>query len=198
MDDAKARETNENGAAAAIDSTPRTAEPAALDQAKVETLIRDVRARQNLGLGIVGGVAAAIVGAVIWATITVLSEVQIGWMAVGVGFLVGSAVRLLGKGIDKPFGYAGAAISLFGCLLGNVLTICGFVANKEGVPLSAVLLHINFAAIPEAMAATFQPMDLLFYGIAIYEGYRFSFRRITPAEVARVASMPVAGSDRVN
>jgi hypothetical protein len=26
------------------------------------------------------------------------------------------------------------------------------------------------------MEAFFSPMDLLFYGIAIYEGYRFSFK----------------------
>ena len=26
------------------------------------------------------------------------------------------------------------------------------------------------------MMATFSPMDLVFYGIAMYEGYKFSFR----------------------
>jgi hypothetical protein len=36
------------------------------------------------------------------------------------------------------------------------------------------------------MAATFSPMDLLFYGIAIYEGYKFSFRQLTDEDMARV------------
>jgi hypothetical protein len=29
-------------------------------------------------------------------------------------------------------------------------------------------------------------MDLLFYGIAIYEGYKLSFRRLTPADLKAV------------
>jgi hypothetical protein len=33
------------------------------------------------------------------------------------------------------------------------------------------------------MTATFSVMDLLFYGIAIYEGYRFAFRKIRPEEL---------------
>jgi hypothetical protein len=36
------------------------------------------------------------------------------------------------------------------------------------------------------MAATFHPMDVLFYTIAIGEGYHFSFRRITEAEINRI------------
>jgi hypothetical protein len=36
----------------------------------------------------------------------------------------------------------------------------------------------------DLMKATFSPIDLLFYGIAVYEGYRFSFRQVTPEELA--------------
>jgi hypothetical protein len=31
----------------------------------------------------------------------------------------------------------------------------------------------------KAMMATFHPMDLLFYGIAVYQGYQLSFRELT-------------------
>jgi hypothetical protein len=37
--------------------------------------------------------------------------------------------------------------------------------------------------VPEVMMDAFSPMDLLFYGIAIYEGYKFSFRQITEEEL---------------
>ena len=33
------------------------------------------------------------------------------------------------------------------------------------------------------MVATFSPMDLLFYGIAVYEGYKFSFRQVGPEDL---------------
>ena len=38
----------------------------------------------------------------------------------------------------------------------------------------------------DLMVATFTPIDLLFYGIAIYEGYRLSFRQIAPDEISNM------------
>jgi hypothetical protein len=162
----------------------------AVDQARIEAFIAEVRASQSLTMGIIGGGVAAMVGAAAWAAVTVATNTQIGWMAVGVGFLVGGVVRLLGKGIDKPFGYAGAALSLFGCLLGNLLSIYAVVARQEEISFFFVLTHVDFSAIPDLFRVTFHPMDLLFYGIAIYEGYRFSFRRIVQADITRLTASP--------
>ena len=33
----------------------------------------------------------------------------------------------------------------------------------------------------------FSPIDLLFYGIAVYEGYRFAFRQFTHEEISALA-----------
>ena len=156
---------------------------ARLNEAQAQALMATLRSRQNLIVAIVAGAAAAVLGATVWAAVTVLTSYQIGWMAVGVGFFVGSAVRLAGKGIDKQFGYLGAGLALGGCLLGNLLSLCVMIAHQESLPLLTVLTHLNPAAVPELMAMAFHPMDLLFYAIAVYEGYRFSFRNITQAEV---------------
>jgi hypothetical protein len=37
------------------------------------------------------------------------------------------------------------------------------------------------------MQATFNPMDLLFYGIGVYEGYRFSFRQVSQADLTKIS-----------
>lgn len=161
-----------------------------VDPGKVNALVAELRARQNLAMGAVAGVLAAVVGALVWAVITVTTGFQIGWMAVGIGFLVGGTVRTLGQGIDKSFGRLGAGLALLGCLLGNFFSVCALVAQEAGVSASMVVTHINPAAIPELMIATFGPMDVLFYVIAVYEGYRFSFRKITPEDVSRVVSQP--------
>jgi len=79
-------------------------------------------------------------------------------------------------------------------LLGNLLSVCAIIAQQEGLPLSVVLTQLNPAAIPELLALTFHPMDLLFCGIAVYEGYRLSFRQVTEAALVGVtarASPPV-------
>lgn len=155
-----------------------------IDQAAFERHRQELRANQNMSLAILGGVGGAILGAAAWAIVTALTGYQTGIMALAVGFLVGSAVRLFGKGIDTSFRIVGGVLSLLGCLAGNLLTVCIVVCRQEGIRLFDVLSSLNAAIAVELMKATFNPIDLLFYGIAIYEGYRFALRRITEEELA--------------
>ena len=164
-------------------SGPPGGTPPQFDEAQLQYALEQLRNEQNLAMGATAGAAAALIGAVLWAVITVVAGFQIGWMAVGVGFLVGIAIRTFGKGLDKTFGIAGAVLALLGCLLGNLLAVCGMIASQEGMGFFEVLSELEPAVVGELMTATFSPMDLLFYGIAVYEGYTLSFRRLTEQEL---------------
>jgi hypothetical protein len=132
---------------------------------------------------------------VVWAVITVATGYQIGWMAVGVGFLVGFAVRYLGRGIDKSFGVTGAVWSLVGCGAGNLLAVCGLVAKQQNISIGQILGSLNLEIAGAMLAATFSPIDLLFYAIAVYEGYRLSFRRVGAEDIARYTGpAPISGT----
>jgi hypothetical protein len=155
-----------------------------LDQSKVDSFMRRRRADQSMPLAILAGVVAALVGAILWGIVSDATGYQIGWMAVGVGFLVGYSVQFLGKGIDPPFRYVGAICSLAGCVLGNFLAVVGAVAEQYHVSALTVLGQLPVNVAVDMMAKTFQPMDLLFYAIAVYEGYRFSLKRLTQVELA--------------
>jgi hypothetical protein len=138
----------------------------------------------NLTLAVVAGLAAAIAGAVIWAVITVSTKYQIGFMAIGVGFLVGWTVRAAGKGSAMSYSVIGGALALFGCLLGNLLSACGFLATEQNMPLMAIVGRAlaNPGLAVELLQETFNPMDLLFYAIAVYEGFKLARRRgVQPA-----------------
>jgi hypothetical protein len=143
-----------------------------------------VRVESNLALGILAGFVAAIVGAAIWAAITAVTSYQIGFMAIGVGFLVGFAVHQVGKGSTPPFGVAGAVLALLGCVAGNVLTAGWFFAANTGVPYGSFLMGLDPGFMIEMLRATFSAMDLVFYAIAAYCGYRFALTPIVPARAA--------------
>jgi hypothetical protein len=96
--------------------------------------------------------------------------------------LVGFGVRLLGKGLDPKFGVVGALFSLLGCLAGNLLVVCILIAKYQGIPLIELIARLDLSIIFDLMSKNFNPMDLLFYGIAVYEGYKFSFRPISVVE----------------
>ena len=154
-----------------------------MDPQMLQLAIERLRSEQNLLGGVIAGFVAAVIGSGVWAFVTVLTGYQIGWMAVGVGFLVGIAVRFTGKGIERSFGVAGALLALFGCLLGNLLTICYFISTSEKIGMFEVMARLNPQLTFHLMKATFSPMDLLFYAIAVYEGYKLSSRRISEQEL---------------
>ena len=130
---------------------------------------------QNLPFGVVAGILAGLIGAVLWAVITVSTEYQIGYMAIGIGFLVGFGIRTFGKGIEPIFGILGAVVSLASCILGNLFTIVGFVSKEDGTNPLQMLGYIDYSVVPSVMIESFQPMDILFYGIAVWAGYKYSF-----------------------
>jgi len=140
----------------------------------------DLFPEKKLLLGAFVGLAAAIAGAIIWAVVTVTAKYQIGWMAVGVGAFVGFALRI-GNG-GKSFGILGAFLALFGCILGNYFSLIGLAAGELHVPFFTVLNNTDTAKVISAMWEGFISASFLFYGIAAYEGYKFS--AIRPSNIS--------------
>jgi hypothetical protein len=145
-----------------------------------------LKMEQRLLPGLIGGIVAGVVGAALWAIVTVITEYQIGYMAIAVGFLVGFAVRYLGKGVDQIFGIGGAVIALLSCLFGNYLSVVGFIAIYLGVDFFQALSICSLDLVIEAMKESFQAIDILFYVLAITAGYKFAFRRITEQDIVDI------------
>jgi antitoxin component YwqK of YwqJK toxin-antitoxin module len=147
--------------------------------AELPANIKDkLRPHQDLQYAIVGGLFISIICGILWAAVTVITGYQIGYMAIGVGLGVGMGVRYFGAGIDLVFGIIGAALALIGCLIGNLLSQVGFIADIENLSYFQTLTLLNLENIILILQDSFSPMDLVFYGIAGYEGYRFAFRSI--------------------
>lgn len=175
-------------------SGPREGARPRFDEAQLQYALGQIRSEQNLTMGAVTGAAGALIGASLWALITVVTKFQIGWMAVGIGFLVGIAIRTFGRGIDKVFGYVGAVLALLGCGVGNLLAVSGTIAAEQNMGFFEVLSRLNLQIVQELMVATFSPMDVLFYGIAAYEGYKLSIRQLTERDIAaRITGQAAAG-----
>jgi hypothetical protein len=149
-----------------------------VDHSKPPLLIQEPTAPGHLLLGGFAGLGAAVLGAILWALVTVTTHYQIGWMAVGLGWLVGVTVRFFGKGTTPSFGVVGAGVSVLGCLAGNALSICMVALRQEGLALVDLPTYLPPTLVVELLLSTFTPVDLLFYGLAVYEGYKFSFRRV--------------------
>ncbi len=143
----------------------------------------NLKSEQNYPKALVAGTIIGVLGAILWAAITIATEYQIGYMAIAIGAGIGYSMRYFGKGIDQVFGITGAILAILSCLLGNFLSIIGFAANSEGLGYIETLGLIDYGQILPVMMEAFSPMDVFFYAIAAYEGYKLSFRTFTQKEL---------------
>lgn len=142
------------------------------------------RSQQNLPLAAVAGLAVAAASAAVWAAVTAATGYQIGLMAIAAGFLVGITVRATGRGIDVSFRIVASLLSLLACAAGNLLTGCILFAQAHEVGVERVLEVMDADLAWFLMEAMFSPMDLLFYGIAVWEAWRLSVIHPVPARSA--------------
>ena len=155
------------------------------DDFPVSMTEEELLAEENLPKGVLYASVACILGAVAWSLISVSTGLQMGYMAIGVGFLVGFAMRQ-GKGIRPVFGLLGAALALISCVLGDFFSIIGYIAKDYDMSYTGVLFGADYAEIFSLMTENLASMTILFYGFAVYEGYKFSFRAQNQPEGGKI------------
>ena len=148
-----------------------------------ESTLEKLKSEQNLAAAIFAGIFIGVLAAFGWAAITVATELQIGLVAIAIGAAVGFGMRFFGKGIDQVFGISGGIIALVSCVLGNLFSILGFIAISEDLGFFETFINFDYSYSFELLKETTRPMDFVFYAIAAYEGYKFSFRKFTQKEL---------------
>ena len=109
------------------------------------------------------------------------------------GVALGLGAPMAAAGLITATVAFGQAMEGLGCALGNLLAACGMVSIELDTSLLGVLGRLDADMATELMTVTFTPMDLLFYGIAIYEGYRLSLRPAPEAQAVTSAGNAEVG-----
>jgi hypothetical protein len=124
--------------------------------------------------GLVGGAIGALVGAGIWAAIAILTDYEIGYIAVLVGFLAGHGVRLAARGRGRALQFVAVAMSIVGLLAAKYFLFAHYTIEmlaEQGQQLSYLdpRLAIVF---PFALVEIVSPFDLLWIFLAVGAAYR--------------------------
>lgn len=96
--------------------------------------------RNNIGLGVLTALGTAIVAAILYGVIAGAIEREVGYAAVGVGFLVGFAASKVG-GSNPGVLVSSAAFSLGGVFLGQLIGMSVVLADALGVGFSEVFFE---------------------------------------------------------
>ena len=170
-----------------IDFEPEVQAPAKpeVDPVKLQHYIDMRRSEQHLPFATLAGLIGALNGIAVWLGFTVVANIQIGWMALGVGLIVGAMVRHTGHGFDRVFGIMAVVASLAGCAMGTLLAGCWLLATESEEFIFAELV---LALTPGLVTRIFQAMltttSLVFSGVAVIAAYWISIRRIRREERA--------------
>ena len=124
---------------------------------------------------IAAGLGAAIVGGVVWGLIVKISDYEVGIVAWGIGFLVGTVVVLAARGAKGQSLQVIAVISaLVGVLLGKYLSFAFSVQEEaEALGFSIGLVSSEmFRIFRENLDDVFGLFDLLWIGLAVFTAWR--------------------------
>ncbi|EAY26713.1 hypothetical protein [Microscilla marina] len=138
-----------------------------------------LKQEQNFLMGLLAGFGASLLGAALWATIVAFTGINFGLMALLVGAMVGFAVQKAGKGLGIKFGIAGAVLAAFGCFTGNILGIFAYMAYQLDTNLFSLLSKVPISFVLKIYFNEIGPISIILYIIAIVEGYKLAFRKVT-------------------
>ncbi|MET7544195.1 MULTISPECIES: hypothetical protein [unclassified Streptomyces] len=124
--------------------------------------------RNNVTLGLLAAVVAALVAAGIYGGIIGATKHQIGYAAVGVGFLVGLAAGKVG-GRNPVLPVLSAVLALVSVYFGQLLGVA-MINKSDSMPLSEVFLD-HFSELNSLWKADIDPIGFLFFALAAFAAF---------------------------
>ena len=89
-----------------------------------------VKKAGSFGLAVGVGAAASVISGLIWAGIAILLNLEIGWVAIGVGILTGFSAVMFTEERSARLGLAAAGLALCGLLIGKLIT-ANYFFNRD-------------------------------------------------------------------
>jgi|WetSurMetagenome_2_1015567.scaffolds.fasta_scaffold568469_1 hypothetical protein len=136
-----------------------------------------MRKSQKMTLGILGGIAGAIIGNMVWIGIF-LAGYKIDFLALCVGFFIGYSVRFLGKAVEPKFGYVAGGIAFFNTLIAYFIIACLLFSKVNHISFFAVFTHMNLTTAMFLLKGVVGFLEVLFIGGATGLAYFYSFKKL--------------------
>jgi len=129
---------------------------------------------------LIGGLVAAVVGGIIWGMVVITTDYEIGYMAVGIGFLTGYGVVLFTSGRKGvPLQVIAVAASIVGIAIGKYVTffqaVKGYVSQEYGPDATAQLSMVSTGivqAFAESLGEILGGYDILWVILAVVTAWK--------------------------
>ncbi|MFD4555527.1 hypothetical protein ACFWP5_14605 [Streptomyces sp. NPDC058469] len=152
-----------------VDGNPYAQQPGAVPPPPAAPYAPPPPPKNNIVLGLLTAVAAALVAAGIYGVVIGTTKHEIGWAAVGVGFVIGLAAGRLG-GRNPVLPVVSAVLALGAVYLGQLVGEAMIGADELGVSFSKVFFD-HFDVVQDAWKADSDPLTFVFFAIAAFAAF---------------------------
>ena len=128
----------------------------------------------SVGGALLGAIIGGIVGGFLWWLVVSITGWSIGLVAIVVGFTVAYGARTLGRDAGPRTALTSAVVAAIAFVVATYFvdrTILIEVLEQDG-GVGRVPLFLPFDQAMELMRIAFEPIDILFFAIVVYEAYR--------------------------
>lgn len=132
-------------------------------------------AQQKVSIGILAGIGAMLAGTILWVLIA--QKYKVSWMSIVVAFGIASATKYAGKVTVWWPGVINAVLALVAAVIGNLATAI-YIVSKRGKTPGEILAGMDIGTAITFLKALSGPIGIVFYALAIYVGFWFSFTHI--------------------
>lgn len=146
-------------------------------------LAEKLLSEQNFGVAVVAGLVATILSAGTYGIAKSLAEgVYYSISGAVLGVLIGVAMQVLGRGVDRKYVVVASVFALSACLLGNMFAVVMDVARATAVSPFDVLRNTAISELYDWLFKNLHFADLMFWSIGTGGAAYFARRSLTREE----------------
>lgn len=154
------------------------------DEEKIKNyeLAERLISEQNFAAAVIAGAVATVLAAAAYGIIVAEWAFSYGFVAAGVGIVIGLAMQFLGRGISMKFAVAATFYTITGCVLGNLFRVIMELARESATSPIDVLRNSSLLVLAESSISYLSFLDLVYWFVAVFCAVFFARRALSRAE----------------
>ncbi len=139
-------------------------------------------AAQSLRNAIMAGLIVIVIFSIFWISLTTLFSQRFPWFTVVLGFMLGYAIRLTGKGVDWRFPTLAAALAIVGSLCANIIVAASVTADGFDTSTIQILSSVTSMTWPVFFDEVLTIADAFFAVVAAGFAAFYASRKLTRSQ----------------
>ena len=137
---------------------------------------------QNFAAAVIVGAVATLLAAAAYGIIVATWAFSYGFVAAGVGIVIGLSMQFLGRGISMNFAVVATVYAIVGCVLGNLFRVIIELAQANATSPIDVLRNDSLSVLAEWSVSDVSFVDLVYWFVAVFCAVFLAKRSLSRSE----------------